>query len=305
MNKKLGLLAFMLGLLAVAWVAMGYIFGHPLALGVTLLIAAFYLVGGAELRRYQQATAGLAQALLNLLPLAHHTTQTPESQPADPLADWLASLPSGLRSAVRQRVEGERVGLPGPVMTPYLVGLLVLLGMLGTFLGMVVTLNGAVLALESTTDVATIRAALAAPVKGLGVAFGTSVAGVAASAALGLVSALCRRERLQVLQSLDTHIATTLRGFSLAHQRQESFKHLQVQAAALPDVVHQLQKLVTQQHQQSQALHEQLLANQRNFQQHAQTAYTDLAASVDRTLRHSVAESARLAGIDQRLQSFI
>ena len=46
----------------------------------------------------------------------------------------------------------KRQALPGPGITPYLVGLLVLLGMLGTFLGMVVTLNGAVLALESTTD---------------------------------------------------------------------------------------------------------------------------------------------------------
>ncbi|MCK6410727.1 MAG: helix-hairpin-helix domain-containing protein, partial [Thauera sp.] len=67
-----------------------------------------------------------------------------------------------LHNPVRLRIEGERSGLPGPAVTPYLVGLLVLLGMLGTFLGMVVTLNGAVLALESTTDLHTIRAALAA-----------------------------------------------------------------------------------------------------------------------------------------------
>ena len=111
-------------------------------------------------------------------------------------------------------------------MTPYLVGLLVLLGMLGTFLGMVVTLNGAVMALESTTDLPTIRAALAAPVKGLGLAFGTSVAGVAASAMLGLVSALCRRERLQAAQALDARIATSLRPFSLAHQREQTLESL-------------------------------------------------------------------------------
>src|SRR3546814_4133357 len=66
-----------------------------------------------------------------------------------------------------------------PVLTPYLVGLLVLLGMLGTFLGMVATLRGTGLALESSTDLAAIRASLAAPVQGLGFAFGTSVAGVA------------------------------------------------------------------------------------------------------------------------------
>ena len=135
---------------------------------------------------------------------------------------------------MRLRIEGERVGLPGPALTPYLAGLLVLLGMLGTFLGMVVTLNGTGMALESATDLQAIRASLAAPVKGLGLAFGTSVAGVAASAMLGLVSALCRRDRLQAAQLLDARIATTLRVFSLAHQREESFKLLQRQARRCP-----------------------------------------------------------------------
>jgi hypothetical protein len=69
-----------------------------------------------------------------------------------------------------------------------------MLGMLGTFLGMVVTLKGAVFALEGTSDLAAIRAAFATPIKGLGLAFGTSVAGVASSAMLGLMAALsnCR-----------------------------------------------------------------------------------------------------------------
>jgi hypothetical protein len=51
-------------------------------------------------------------------------------------------LHPSLRNAVRLRVEGERVAMPGPALTPYLVGLLVLLGMLGTLLGMVATLRG-------------------------------------------------------------------------------------------------------------------------------------------------------------------
>ncbi|MFN7724122.1 MAG: DUF802 domain-containing protein, partial [Rubrivivax sp.] len=185
--------AFVAGLVAVAWVAWGYAggSGHGLALATTALIAAGYVAGGWELRRFHAATHSLQRALAAL----------PAELPQ--LADWLQQLHPSLRNAVRQRVESERAALPGPALTPYLVGLLVLLGMLGTFLGMVVTLNGAVLALESTTDLATIRAALAAPVKGLGLAFGTSVAGVAASAMLGLVSTLCRRERLRAVQALD------------------------------------------------------------------------------------------------------
>ena len=43
---------------------------------------------------------------------------------------------------------GFPAGLPGPALTPYLVGLLVMLGMLGTFLGMVVTLTLQVLVMS-------------------------------------------------------------------------------------------------------------------------------------------------------------
>ncbi|MBL8448958.1 MAG: DUF802 domain-containing protein [Dechloromonas sp.] len=284
MNKKLCWTAFFAGLAAVAWVGAGYVGASPLALAMTALIGAVYGVGASELRRFDQATASLTRALAEL--------------PADlpELCPWLGRIHPSLQNAVRLRVEGERVGLPGPAVTPYLVGLLVLLGMLGTFLGMVVTLNGAVLALESTTDLHTIRAALAAPVKGLGLAFGTSVAGVAASAMLGLISSLCRRERLLAGQLLDSRIATTLRGFSLTHQRQETFKALQGQAQALPAVVEQLQAMMAQMEAHHRALGERLLAGQEGFYAEARGAYGELAASVDRSLNASLSASARLAG---------
>ncbi|WP_426806512.1 hypothetical protein, partial [Stenotrophomonas sp. SrG] len=76
-------------------------------------------------------------------------------------------------------------------------------------LGMMATLRGTGLALGSATDLKSIRGSLGAPVEGLAVAFGTSMAGVATSAMLGLLSALCRRERLLGGQQLDTRIATT------------------------------------------------------------------------------------------------
>ena len=231
MNRSLHHAAFAVGLFAIAWVGAGYFPGNLLALALVLLIAAFFLMGALELHHFQQATGSLARALA----AAH------EAPPA--LGAWLAPLHPSLHNAVRLRVEGERVALPGPALTPYLAGLLVLLGMLGTFLGMVVTLKGTGLALESATDVEAIRASLAAPVKGLGLAFGTSVAGVAASAMLGLMSALARRERQRTAQQLDARIATTLRGFSRAHQRDESLRLLRVQAEAMPALVSQLQAL--------------------------------------------------------------
>jgi Domain of unknown function (DUF802) len=250
---------------------------------MTGLITAFYLMGALELRRFHQATSALGSALAAI--------------PGDlaNLADWLTQVPAPLRNAVRLRIEGERASLPGPAMTPYLVGLLVLLGMLGTFLGMVVTLNGAVLALESTTDLPTIRAALAAPVKGLGLAFGTSVAGVAASAMLGLVSALCRRERVQTSQLLDTKIATVLRAFSRVHQRQEALAALQSQAGTLPAVAGQLQAMMAQMEQRSEALNQRLLASHDGFNRQTQAAYSELAASVGLSLKASLAEGAHLA----------
>lgn len=285
MNRYFGVTAFAVGLGAVGWVAYGYLGSNQLALTITLLIGAFYLMGALELHRFRKATDGLRAALAEL----------PDKLPA--LAEWLATLHPSLRNAVRQRIEGERTGLPGPSLTPYLVGLLVLLGMLGTFLGMVVTLNGAVMALESTTDLATIRAALAAPIKGLGLAFGTSIAGVAASAMLGLVSALCRRERLQTAQSLDARIATSLRIFSRAHQREQTLESLQLQARVMPEVVDRMQTMMAQMERHSESLNERLLAGQDRFYQHAQSAYADLASSVDQSLKDSLTESARVAGM--------
>lgn len=272
------------GLAVVGWVGSGYVGHSPLALGMTALIGAVYLVGGVELLRFHRHTAELVRALESL-------KETPAR-----LEDWLARVPGALRNSLRLRIEGERGGLPGPAVTPYLVGLLVLLGMLGTFLGMVMTLNGAVLALESTTDLQTIRSALAAPVKGLGVAFGTSIAGVAASAMLGLVSALCRRARLQAVQVLDGHLASTLRSFSLAQQRQETLLALQAQSQALPSVVDKLEALLVNMEQHQQQLSARLVAGQDAFHDRTRERFTGLADSVAQSLQASLTDAARIAG---------
>jgi hypothetical protein len=276
-------IAFGLGALAVVWVAAAVATSHLLVLGMSAVIGGVYVFGAMELRQYRAATAALNQALADI------------PQDLQNLNDWLITLPAGLQNPIRQRVEGERVGLPGPALTPYLVGLLVMLGMLGTFLGMVVTLNGAVFALEGSTNIAGIRTAFSEPIKGLGLAFGTSVAGVATSAMLGLMSSLARRERAQATQVLDTHTATSLRGFSLVHQRQETFKALQQQSQALPQVVQQLQTLMAQMAETSQQMNERLLANQQSFHAQVHTAYTGLAQSVDQSLRSSLSQSMQMA----------
>ena len=284
MNRHFFTLIFALGAMAVIWVGAGFVGSNALALTMTMIIGAVYAFGALELHRFRQANATLSTALTAIpMPLLN-------------LADWLASVPAALQNSVRMRIEGERIGLPGPALTPYLVGLLVMLGMLGTFLGMVVTLNGAVFALEGTSDLQSIRSAFAAPIKGLGLAFGTSVAGVAASAMLGLMSALSRHQRMLTAQQLDTKIATVLRGFSLTHQRQETFKALQLQSQALPEVVNQLQTMMLQMERMSQQLNERMLTSQDRFHSEVKSVYTDLASSVDKSLRDSLTQNAQVAG---------
>lgn len=284
MSKNLLLAAvFALGLAAIGWIALGYLGSNSLGLAVALLIGAGYLAGALELQRYRQATATLRQAVDEL-------TEAPAE-----LGPWLDRLHPGLRHAVRLRVEGERAALPAPVMTPYLVGLLVLLGMLGTLLGMMATLRGTGMALASASDLAAIRGSLAAPINGLGFAFGTSIAGVASSAMLGLLSALVRRERLQAVQGLDAKIASTLRIHSQAHRREESFRLLQQQAAAMPALVDRLQAMAASLEQHSTAAHERQQAEQQAFHRHTEAAYARLAESVQQSLKDSVADSARTA----------
>jgi len=275
--------AFAMGLAVLAWIGFGFIGSSFVPLAVTAVIAGAYLLGAWELLQFRATTLGLRAALQGL------------AQPPARLADWLERVPAPLREVVRIRVEGERAVLPGPALTPYLVGLLVMLGMLGTFLGMVMTFKGAVFALEGSTDLDAIRGALAAPIKGLGLSFGTSVAGVAASAMLGLMSALARRERLTVARELDRRIGTVLLPFSLVHQRQETFSALQSQARALPEVVQALNAVMERIEQRSQQLDAQLLERQAQFQREVTTAYGTLADRVGGTLQQSVLAGTKAA----------
>jgi len=272
---------FLLGLAIVIWIGAGYVGTHALGVAVTLVIGTCYIAGALELHRYRQATDTLLRAVADT------------SSANTGLAAWVSSLHPSLRPSVRQRIEGERVALPAPALTPYLVGLLVLLGMLGTLLGMMATLRGTGLALESATDIDAIRGSLAAPVKGLGFAFGTSIAGIATSAVLGLLAALCRRERQHAVHLLDAEIATSLHIHSRSFQREESFRLLQQQAALMPDLVERLQAMVASIEHQNTAAGERLVASQNAFHERTEATQTQLAASLEGVLKHGVDASAR------------
>ena len=107
MNKSVMAVIFAAGLAAVGWVGWGFVGSSPLALAMTALIGAAYMLGAYELMQFRAATASLAAALAG--------------DPVEPVADlgrWLGRLAPSLRNPVRQRIEGERVSLPGPALTP-------------------------------------------------------------------------------------------------------------------------------------------------------------------------------------------
>ena len=283
LHLSLHLPLFLLGLAAVAWIAVVHATANPWVLAVTLLIGAAYLAGALELWRYRRASATLAAATDGLA-----------EAPAD-FAAWLAGIDPSLRSAVRLRIAGERGPLPAPALAGYLAGLLVLLGMLGTLLGMMATLRGTGIALETASDLQAIRDSLAAPVKGLGFAFGTSIAGVASSAALGLLAALCRRERGEAGRMLDAAIAGPLHVLTPAHRRDEAFELMRRQVEAMPALVDRLQAMAEAVERREATAHERLAASQDAFHARTEAIHLQLADSVRQSLHDSVARGAEAA----------
>ena len=278
MRRFLFAVPFLLGAIAVVWIAATFL-THPVALTVTLIIAAAYTLGFAELLRFRRTTATLDRQLDDL----------PSSR--DGLSHWLKALPGSLRHAVQRRIDGHPAPLPGPQLTPYLTGLLVMLGLLGTFVGMIVTLQGAATALDGSSELTAIRSALAAPIAGLSLAFGTSIAGVAASAMLGLTATLCRRDRMEVSRLLDDAVDGQLYRFSLNHQREAAYAALQSQSQVFPELVTALQTLTGRMEQMG----EQLTGNQQAFHSGLHEQYQGLARSVGDSLRDTLADSSRLA----------
>ncbi len=293
MTRLFTLAAFLSGTAMIVWMTTAVVADNTMTLVVMLLIALAFLIGAIELMIYQRDNQRLDRALNS-----DASPRDLDSLPNDDFEHWINTLPGSLSESVRQRITGESIGLPAPVLTPYLVGLLVMLGLLGTFVGMVATLSGAVQALEGGTELSAIRAGLAAPIAGLGMAFGTSVAGVTASAVLGFMSVLTRKERIGLTRALDRQRGNRFKNQSLSHRREQAYEALQTQAASMPATANQLQALTlqlgdlaSQISDMTAKMGQQLLDNQN---QQRDALHNDFAA-----LKHTVAESVNghLAGI--------
>ena len=284
MTRLFSVAALVLGLVIIVWMGFSFIDTNTLAFVVTSMIAVVFIVGFVELSLFQRDTDTLNTQLSSM------------DEPPSVLDEWLQLLPSALRDSVRLRIQGEYKLLPSPILTPYLVGLLVMLGLLGTFAGMVDTLRGAVAALQGTTELEAIREGLTAPMAGLGLAFGTSVAGISASALLGFIATISRHQRVQASRLLDRKIREVLQGFSLAYKREQTFTAMQQQARDLPVVADKLVSLAEHLEQFSDNIRQQLTDNQAQFHQEMGHTYQELARSVEQSLKQSVGETSRLIG---------
>jgi hypothetical protein len=64
----------------------------------------------------------------------------------------------------------------------------------------------------------------------------------------------------------------------------------------VPDLVERMDAMMARMERQSEALNDRLVGSQEGFQRAAEAGYARLAASVDASLKHSLTESARIAG---------
>lgn len=158
--------------------------------------------------------------------------------------DKLDDVDGALRPFLRSHLERDPMPAQVPVFAPFLVGLLVLLGLLGTFLGLFETLGGARAALETGGDIDSLRAGLTRPMGGLMRSFGTSAAGVAASAMLGLGAVFVRRAARRLDESIHAACAGPLAHLSASRRQLVALEELAEQGRALPDAVASLRDAV-------------------------------------------------------------
>jgi hypothetical protein len=170
------------GALVVTRAATLYLGSDPIAHAMVLVIGGVFAVGVVELYVRAHRASNNVAALSEIERVAS----------TDPQAA-LAGAPEPLRVALETRLKGGGGAAAQVHLSGYLLGLLVMLGLFGTFLGLFETLGGARLALTESADVTALRAGLAAPMRGLSRAFGTSAAGVATSALLGLAAVFVRK----------------------------------------------------------------------------------------------------------------
>ncbi len=157
-------------------------------------------------RRNRPGLAGLAQPRL-LAPMAAMLAEKRERFTLSAIA--MRSLLDGIQSRLDESRELSR----------YMVGLLIFLGLLGTFWGLLLTINaiGDVIGGMSigSGDLAMLfnqlKTGLEAPLKGMGTAFSTSLFGLAAALVLGFLDLTAGQAQNRFFNDLEDLLATQTR----------------------------------------------------------------------------------------------
>jgi hypothetical protein len=172
--------------LASIWINAAIVF--VFAIGIVVVFKQAFDVGGSVgwLKRYQSASR-LSDGLVERAPYA-----------LKPMAELLRETPSDRRlSSLSARSildsVGSRLAEAGEV-TRYLRSLLIFIGLFGTFWGLMQTLGGVVgvvnelaASTEGGGDVGRLFGELRGPLEGMGVAFSSSILGIAGSLILGFL----------------------------------------------------------------------------------------------------------------------
>ncbi len=278
MTRAIILIVGALGL-AFVWRAAGlYQATDPLAYRLVLLIGVGLIAGVIELSFRATRVAALGRALVGL--------------PASPAKEDIDKAPPQFRALVEARLHGTPQGLGNAVFTSYLLGLLVMLGLLGTFMGLFETLSGAREALTTSGDVTALRAGLAAPMKGLSRAFGTSATGVACSAMLGLAAVFLRRAESRFSAKLAALTAGPLFPLTIAGRQLAALEAIASDRKALPAATRAIEvaskRLVT--------LASEIERGQRESSKEATDAIRNAASSIQKQVEAGVMAAADAVG---------
>ncbi|MGH8581694.1 MAG: hypothetical protein ACREWG_02670 [Gammaproteobacteria bacterium] len=229
------LLCGILGLVIPLWVIAGYTADEDIrAILIIVLIMMGFGFGIYELWREARDIALLGRDLAAVPPVEFEGESV------------LGRLSPALRELVQLRLSGAAQARRGQVSyTPYLIGALILLGLIGTFIGLVETLSGTRAALRTTADLDALRSSLLAPIAGLARAFGASVSGVATSVMLGLAATLTRRDDSHLDQRIAGLAATRCRSLMPSERQTVALERLVEQGSTVSEVVQRFQEAVS------------------------------------------------------------
>lgn len=235
---------------------------------------------------------GLAELITRQLRAARLDNEV-RALPARPNDSTLDIASPLLSTFLRARLEHLPLPTLGEGIAPFLTGLLVMLGLLGTLLGLFQTVHGAGHALTSATDVEALRRSLGAPIAGLTRSFGCSAAGISASAMLGLALALVRRREVFVVRAIHAYASGPLRAQSPLARQARALEQLVSQGLnqgnALPDAAGVLSGVGDKLGDVSK----QIVELQREALKSQQSTFTELLASLRDELIRSTGESGQ------------